>query len=146
MSKLFITLIDLEQDWQPRGISNGKPRFTCIVCQDGLERKAAHCKAHERTQGHVRGLRTTSRALTEDALRALLISATSQPNQPRYPLGHPNQNVYGDPMSHSRSATGAAFNWGHEIENTIAEPTPQDISQATLEFLNEDISDFEDRW
>lgn len=37
----------------------------------------------------------------------------------------------------------------YEIENTIADPTPQerllnDISQATLEFLNEDISDFED--
>ena len=99
---------------------------------------------------------STNRALTEDALRALLVSASSQPNQPRYPLSHPNQNVYGDPMSHSRSAsaaspaTGTGFNWGlYEIENTIADPTPQeqllnDISQATLEFLNEDISDFED--
>ena len=168
--RLFITLIDLEQDWQPRGISNGKPRFTCIICQDGLDRKAADCKAHERTQGHVRGLRnfksplpegdgsnptlststsqaSTNRAWTEDALRALLISATSQPNQPRYPLSHPNQNVCGDPMLHSRSgspATGAGFNRGlYEIENTIADPTPHDISQATLEFLN-DISDFKD--
>lgn len=169
-------IFDLEQDWQPRGISNGKPHFTCIVCQDGLERKAADCKAHERTQGHVQRLRnfkfksplpegdgrnltsstttsqaSTNRALTEDALRALLISATSQPNQPRYSLGHPNHNVH-DP-THSRSgspATSAGFNWGlYEIENTIADPTPQerllnDISQATLEFLNEDISDFED--
>jgi len=174
---LFIALIfDLEQDWQPRGISNGKPRFTCIVCQDGLEWKAADCKAHECTQGHVQRLRnfksplpkgdsrnptastSTSQAstncvLTEDALHALLISATSQPNQPRYPLSHPNHNIYADPTSHSGSgspATGAGFNWGlYEIENMIADPTPQeqllnDISQATLEFLNEDISDFED--
>ena len=96
---------------------------------------------------------STNRVLSEDALHALLISATSQPNQPRYPLDHPNYNVYGDPTSHSRSgspANGAGFNWGlYEIENTIADPTPQeqllsDISQATLEFLNEDISDFED--
>jgi hypothetical protein len=90
--------------------------------------------------------------LTEDALRALLISATSQPNQPRYPLGHPNHNIYSDPnfsSSRGRSgspATGAILNWGlYEIENTIADPTPQehllnDISQATLEFLNQDIS------
>jgi hypothetical protein len=84
---------------------------------------------------------STNRALTEDAL---LISATPQPNQPRYPLGgHPNHNVHSDP-THSRSgspATSAGFNWGlYEIESTIADPTPQewllnDISQATLEFL-----------
>ena len=98
---------------------------------------------------------STNRALTEDALRALLISATSQPHQHRYPPSHPNHNIYGDPTSHSRSGspatgTGTGFNWNlYEIEDTIADPTPQeqlfsDISQATLEFLNEDISDFED--
>ncbi|KAF8957514.1 hypothetical protein BDZ97DRAFT_2079129 [Flammula alnicola] len=163
--------------WQPRGISKGKPLFTCLVCQDGLERKAADCKAHESTQGHIQRLRLkspspedvrgnptpststsqapTNRALTEDALRALLVSATSQRDQPLYPPGHPNLNVYGDPnflTSHSRSdspATGAILDWGlYEFENTIADPTPQDqllddISQATLAFLNEDISDFE---
>jgi len=76
---------------------------------------------------------STNHALTEDALRAFLVSASSQPNQPRYPLGHPNQNVYGDPMSHSRSASAASpatstgFNWGlYEIENMITDPTPQE--------------------
>jgi hypothetical protein len=95
-----------------------------------------------------------NRALTEDALRALLVSATFQPDQPRYPPGHPNLNFYSEPnflAPHSRSGSppGAILDWGlYESENTIADPTSQeqlvnDISQATLAFLNEDISDFE---
>lgn len=131
------------------------------------------CKAHERTQGHVQRLKrftspspegdssnptpSTSqtpadRALSEDALRALLISATPDPHQARYPPGHPNHNVYGNPTSHGRfgsPAAGGILDWGlYELENTVADPTPQeqlfsDISQATLQLLNEDISDFE---
>lgn len=92
--------------------------------------------------------------LTEDALCALLISATSQPNQPCYPLSHPKHNIYGDLTLHNTGsgspATGAGFNQGlYEIDNTIVDPTLQgqllnNISQAMLEFLNEDISDFKD--
>jgi len=96
----------------------------------------------------------TGYALSEDALRALLISATPDPHQARYPLGHPNHNLYGNPRPSSpgrsgSSAAGGILDWGlYELENTLADPTPQDqlfsdISQATLQFLNEDISDFE---
>lgn len=87
-------------------------------------------------------------ALSEDALRALLISATSDPHQARYPLGHPNHNVYVNRASPGSPRAGGILDWGlYQLENTLADPTPQDqlfsdISQATLQFLNEDISDF----
>ena len=164
-------------DWQAWGISNNRPLFSCLVCQDGLDRKVADCKAHECTQGHIQRLRRfkspspdvdnsnptlststsqapTNCALTEDALHALFVSAIFQPDQPHYPPGHPNLNLYSKPnflaphSGRSGSPPDTILDWGlYESENTIADPISQeqlvnDISQATLAFLNEDISDF----
>ena len=153
------------KDWEPRGSSKGRALFSCLVCQVGLEQKVADCKAHEHTQGHAQGLKrftdssnptpstSTSQTpsghvLSEDALHALLISATSDPHQARYPLGHPNHSIYINHASPGSPQAGGTLDWGlYQLENTLADPTPQDqvfsdISQVMVQFLNEDISDF----
>lgn len=116
-------------DWQACRISNNKLLFSCLVCQDGLDRKVSDCKAHECSQGHIQRLRRfkkslspevdssnpmlststsqalTNHALTKDALRALLVSATFKPAQPRYPHSHPNLNLYSEPNSLSTQSS-----------------------------------------
>jgi hypothetical protein len=92
--------------------------------------------------------------LTEDALRALLTSLSAHPHQLPYPAEHPL--VYGEP-NFPRSpgspgpspATGLDWNLYEALEDTQAERSyedqlREDIAQATLDFLNGDISDLED--
>jgi hypothetical protein len=88
--------------------------------------------------------------LTEDGLRALIVSLTGQPNQPLYPPGHPV--TYGEPnfTAHARSPSPATgINWAlyETLEETSAEKPFQlqlaeDIAQATLNFLNGSDSEF----
>ena len=95
------------------GQRDGNYFYRCLVCQDGLERKPFDCQRHEGRQEHTFDAEVNSAArgnstqltsqvpspldsvILEDALRALLASASSQPNQPLYLPGHPN--VYGEP-------------------------------------------------
>ena len=93
--------------------------------------------------------------ILEDALRALLASASSQPNQPLYRPGHPN--VYAEPnfpasARSSSPVTGIDWNLLEAYEDPVPdqEKSPQDqlrenLCQATLDFLNYDrVSDFGD--
>lgn len=92
--------------------------------------------------------------LTEDALRALLTSLSAHPHQPPYPAEHPL--VYGEPnfprspgSPRPSPATGLDWNVYEALEDTQAERSyedqlREDIAQATLDFLNGDISDLED--
>ena len=92
--------------------------------------------------------------MTEDALRALITSLSANPHQPPYPAEHPL--IYGEP-NFPRSpgspgpspATGLDWNVYEALEDTHAERSykdqlREDIAQATLNFLNGDISDLED--
>jgi hypothetical protein len=94
-----------------------KTLYVCKVCRDGRPREPYNCKGHDATQVHKDAIKTheavppfadetrgnptanahvpTHDLLTEDGLRALLVSLTGQPNQPLYPPGHPV--TYGDP-------------------------------------------------
>ena len=96
----------------------------------------------------------THALLTEDALRALLTSLCAHPHQPPYPAEHPL--VYGEPNSPMSPgspgpspATGLNWNLYEALEDTHAERSyedqlREDITQATLDYLNGDISDLED--
>ena len=91
--------------------------------------------------------------LTEDALRALVVSLTAQPQQPAYPPRHPL--VFGEPnfpnsQSSPERSPATGINWAlyETLEDTVAEQPfedqlTQDIAQATLDFLNDNDSDFE---
>ena len=96
----------------------------------------------------------THTLLTEDALCALLTSLSAHPHQLPYPAKHPL--VYGElnfPMSPGSPgpspATGLNWNPYEALEDTHAEQSyedqlREDIAQATLDYLNGDISDLED--
>lgn len=91
--------------------------------------------------------------LTEDALQALLASSTLRPNQPMYLDGHPL--LYGKPnfpgtedISETRSPF-SGIGWGVSCDGELqAEQSTEAIlqaqmCQATLDYLNADISDDE---
>jgi len=144
-----------------------KTPYVCKVCRDGRPREHYNCKGHDATQVHKDAIQTheavppnptanthlpTHDLLTEDGLRALLVSLTGQPNQPLYPPGHPV--TYGDPnfTAHARSPSPATgINWAlyETLEETSAErpfevQLAEDIAQATLSFLNGSDSEFGD--
>lgn len=144
--------------------------FLCELCRDEHPRLARNCPTHEKTQKHQDALKAaqnprlpspsarpphiTHQTVSEDALRALLASASSRPQQPLYPHGHPL--LYGEPNfpNHPQSpppVTG--INWGvySTFEDTQADLSPEallraQVCQATLDYLNGDsgnISDFD---
>lgn len=151
-----------------------KTLYVCKVCRDSRPREPYNCKAHDATQVHKDAITTheavppfadetrgkptanahvpTHDLLTEDGLRALLVSLTGQPNQPLYPPGHPV--TYGEPnfTAHARSPSPATgINWAlyETFEETSAErpfevQLAEDIAQAMLSFLNGSDSEFGD--
>jgi hypothetical protein len=155
-------------DYDPvnMGDSN-KTLYVCKACRDGRPREAFNCKAHDETQVHQEAIRSfenppsrtssprnpTHDLLTEDALRALVVSLTAQPHQPPYPSGQPL--FYGEPNFPSSQLspgpsplTGVNWTLYETFEDTVAEQSfevqlTQDIAQATLDFLNGEDSDFE---
>jgi len=159
-------------DYNPVDLGN-KILYVCKACCDGRPREPFNCKAHNETQVHKdaivafdngppseddnRGNSGSTSAqipthdlLTEDALRALVVSLTAQPHQPLYPSGHPL--VYGEPNFPTSPgpspATGVNWTLYETLEDTVAEQSfevqlTQDIAQATLDFLNDDDSDFD---
>ncbi|KAF8164203.1 hypothetical protein BJ912DRAFT_1150335 [Pholiota molesta] len=165
--------------WETRQHPNGQLFYYCLVCRDGRERLQKNAKKHEQSQVHqnallafthetstsLRGSLTQSqedqgatlRALSNDALRALLASGTSNPSQPLYPPTSGSYNSYGEPNfpdslagSQGLAASPPRMNWlAYEaLEDTTAQVSPSDqlhqsIFQKTLDFLNNgNLSDF----
>ncbi|KAF8197056.1 hypothetical protein BJ912DRAFT_923160 [Pholiota molesta] len=174
----FSTLhLDFTSDWETRQQPDGKLLYYCTVCRDGRYRPLHNAKQHENSNTHRNAVlahneseasssnhrgsptesteqATTLRALTNDAVRALLASGTSNPAQPLYPLTSSNVS-YGEPnfpSSHDSSiaASPPRMNWlaYSALEDTTVQQTPSDelyqsIFQKTLDFLNNgDLSDF----
>jgi hypothetical protein len=135
-------------DYEP--VDQGsKILYVCKACRDGRPREPFNCKAHDETQVHQDAITTfentphpdddnranswkgspripTHDLLTEDALRALVVSLTAQPQQRPYPPGHPL--VYGEPnFPTSQSSPGPSpvtgVNWTlyQTLEETVAE-------------------------
>ncbi|KAH9482828.1 hypothetical protein JR316_0004928 [Psilocybe cubensis] len=97
--------------WTQSTADNGDTVYYCKVCCDSRARKAFNCPGHERTSTHlaalsrqrqptpasstineVRGNPTASisnHRIIDDALRALLVSSSSNPRQPMYHFGCP---------------------------------------------------------
>ena len=154
-----------------------KTLYVCKVCRDGRPREPYNCKGHDATQVHKDAIKThealphftnetrgnptantrlpTHDLLTEDGLRALLVSLTGQPNQPLYPPGHPAVTYRDDApdfTAHARSpspATGINWTLYETLEETSAErpfevQLAEDIAQATLSFLNGSDSELGD--
>jgi len=152
---------------------NGKSVYICKICPGGRERKPRNCMTHEALQEHQGALahsRNTpdatssthpqagssypqnSRELVlEDALRSLLRSATAQPTQPLYPPSHPSVVHSADLPAAIGTSQATGIDWGvsHMLEDHVLEASPleqaaAEISQATFNFLNGDISEDED--
>ena len=95
----------------------------------------------------------SNQAVADDALRALLALATRNPSQHLYRDGHPL--VPPSPPDHSGSwqgphspVTGINWNLLEAMENTMLESSPlqeyiQSMSQASLDFINGDLSEDE---
>ena len=164
-----------DSDYDPVEQGNSKTLYFCKACRDGRPREPYNCKAHDETQVHLEAVSAfenppppdedsdnrgnsgstsaqipTHDLLTEDALRALVVSLTAQPHQSPYPPGHPL--VYGEPNFPTSPgpspATGVNWTLYETLEDTVADQTfevqlAQDIAQATLDFLNGDDSDFD---
>ena len=152
--------------------------YVCKACH-GRPREKGNCKAHDDTKVHKDAIAIfdnklespssdddnrgnsgttgprripTHEVLTEDALRALVVSLTAQPHQPPHPPGNPL--IYGKPdfptggSPGPSSATHVEWTLYETLEETVAEQSfevqlSQDIAQATLDFLNGDDSDFD---
>ena len=158
-------------DYDPVDLG-GKTFYVCKACRDGRPREPFNCKAHDETQVHQEAIShfenppqdhdnrenpwksspriPTHDLLTEDALRALVVSLSAQPHQPPYPSDHPL--VYGEPNFHTSPGpslvTGVNWTLYETFEDTVADQSfevqlTQDIAQATLDFLNGEDSDFE---
>ena len=133
--------------------------FVCLPCRDNHERQIHHLKHHEKTAKHIEALAdfegssSSHRPVVNnqaDALGALLASATANPNPSQYQFSMPPS-----PPDHSGSwpvprSPVTNINWDllEATENTMLEESPlqdyiQSVSQASLDFINGDISDDE---
>jgi hypothetical protein len=108
--------------------------------------------------GSGRSLSSRSHPVNEaDALQALLASATANPSQYHYdhllipPSSSPSDHSgsWQNPLAHSESPRpGINWNLLEATENTILENSPlqeyiQSVSQASLDFINGDLSEDE---
>ena len=147
--------------------------FVCLPCQDHRERQIHHLKDHEKTAKHIAALANFDDSeqlemsniasssshppvITNkpDALQALLTSALENPSQPDDDY-HPVFPRSQSPPDHSASWQGpnppvAGINWDllEATETTLLEDYPlqeyiQSISQASLDFINGDLSEDE---
>jgi hypothetical protein len=168
---LDLSVINL--DWEERRKPNGKSLFVCLPCQDNRERQIHHLKDHEKTTKHIEALADfeeqlsnaasgsssshppviSNQAVTDDALRALLASATANPSQPLYHDDHPlippaTPDHSGSWQGPHSPVTGINWNLLEATENTMLETSPlqeyiQRVSQASLDFINGDLSEDE---
>ena len=171
---LLLLLFPLQQAYPPSDyepVEKGiKILYLCKACCDGPPREPYNCKAYDETQIHQDAIRIfenpppvndnnhansdksipqypTHDLLTEDAIRALVVSLTAQPKQLPYLPGHP---LVPNSQSSPEHSPATGVNWAvyETLEDTVAEQPfdvqlTQDIAQATLDFLNGNDSDFE---
>ncbi|KAF8803001.1 hypothetical protein BYT27DRAFT_7110917 [Phlegmacium glaucopus] len=161
-------------DWEERRKPNGRSLFVCLACQDNRECQLHHLKDHERSGKHIEALADfqeqlsnatptasgssgsypliSNQAVADDALRALLASATGNPSQHLYrddhPLVPPSPDHSGSWQGPLSPVTGINWNLLEATENTILESSPlqeyiQSVSQASLDFINGDLSEDE---
>jgi hypothetical protein len=103
-------------------------------------------KDHEKTAKHIEALADFEQP---NALGALLASATG--NSHYHPLIPPSPPDHSGSWSGPHSpVTGAGINWNllEAMENTMLEESPlqeyiQSVSQASLDFINSDLSEDE---
>ena len=139
--------------------------YSCLVCQDPRERNPSNCRNHEKTQTHQQNLlifqseplRTTpvsessqplpttvNQAVQEDALRALIRSITATPDQPPYPLDFPE--LLSPTGDDAPTLTGLQWNLDESLvlDDDPWKDAASRVAQATLDFLNGDLSGDED--
>ena len=146
--------------------------YICEVCLDNRERTLRHCKQHEETDKHQQALQQYHRPSTEstqtpargyhpstldeviidDAVRALLASATSDPSEhPLYPDDHPSlpSDTDFDNNSYSPSPV-TGINWGlyaaREDPQVPLSPIQEAlayVAETSLNFLDGDLSEDE---
>ncbi|PPQ76395.1 hypothetical protein CVT26_015365 [Gymnopilus dilepis] len=152
------------KNWNRRVRGDGVAVFSCKICQDPRERTANNCARHEGTKVHrdalgdpaepqLGGLHSqavNNGVVFEDALRSFLLSASNDFSQPLYPPNHPSLPTACDRAQRSPSpVTGIDWNILEALgEETSFEPSPMQeafsrIAQASLDFLNSDLSDDE---
>lgn len=136
--------------------------YLCKVCNDHLARLAHRTREHERSQRHQEKLRTwdeqqrvnhpsplsrelpssTNDSLLDDAVRALLVSCSSDPSTTPYLPSHPGLPSYANPHQRSPSpVTGIDWNLLEALGDTNFEHAPLDqalsnIAQGSLDILN----------
>uniref|UniRef100_A0A8H7XVA1 Uncharacterized protein n=1 Tax=Psilocybe cubensis TaxID=181762 RepID=A0A8H7XVA1_PSICU len=146
-----------------RQVVHGQTLYYCRVCQDTKGRQKHHLNEHFNTTKHQTALQAfhtkekssassqtslppvNKSLLLEDALRAILVSASRQPHQPLYPANDPRlSRVSAAPSSTTLSTVSplTRIDWNlFNDDEIMSDPSPIDfasaqICQATLDFLN----------
>jgi len=156
-------------DWTCRVKPNGTSVYICEVCLDNRERTSYHCKQHEQTEKHQEALRNYHRPSTstqtpgylpatldevviDDAVRALLASATSNPDEhPLYPPDHPSLPLDTDFENNACSPSPVTgINWGlyaaREDPQVSLSPIQEAlayVAETSLHFLDGNLSEDE---
>ncbi|KAF5318718.1 hypothetical protein D9619_011028 [Psilocybe cf. subviscida] len=150
-----------------------KTTYVCKPCNDHLEQLAHRAREHEQTQKHQEKLKvwqdrqranhpgpsqpsqqlpsSVKDTVLDDAVRALLVSCSSDPSTTPYPPSHPALPPYTNPHQRSPSpVTGIDWNLLEALGDTQFEHAPldqalSDAAQASLNILNGAILS-DDEW